>query len=130
KALCSERARDWEKKFSHMNLACAELTGDTSQTEMRRVGSASIIVTTPEKWDSITRKWEDHRKLLQLVRLFLIDEVHILKDVRGATLEAVVSRMKTIGANVRFVALSATIPNSEDVACWLGRDHTSQHLPA
>ncbi|KAK4097990.1 P-loop containing nucleoside triphosphate hydrolase protein [Parathielavia hyrcaniae] len=130
KALCSERARDWDKKFSHMNLKCAELTGDTSQAEMRRVGDASIIVTTPEKWDSITRKWQDHRRLLQMVELFLIDEVHILKDVRGATLEAVVSRMKTIGANVRFIALSATVPNSEDIARWLGRNHTSQQLPA
>lgn len=130
KALCSERAKDWDKKFSSLNLRCAELTGDTSQTEMRRVGSASIIVTTPEKWDSITRKWHDHRKLLQLVGLFLVDEVHILKDIRGATLEAVISRMKSIGTNVRFVALSATVPNSDDIATWLGLDHQNQHLPA
>ncbi|KAI1100078.1 P-loop containing nucleoside triphosphate hydrolase protein [Jackrogersella minutella] len=126
KSLCSERAKDWQKKFSHMNLQCIELTGDTSQTQASRVGSASIIVTTPEKWDSITRKWSDHRKLLEMVRLVLIDEVHILKDARGATLEAVVSRMKTIGANVRFVALSATVPNIGDVARWLGRHHSNQ----
>lgn len=130
KALCGEKARDWTKKFKCLNLLCAELTGDTSQAEMRRVGGASIIVTTPEKWDSITRKWHDHRKLLQLVGLFLIDEVHILKDVRGATLEAVVSRMKSIGTNVRFVALSATVPNSEDIATWLGLNLQNQHLPA
>ncbi|KAI2618543.1 P-loop containing nucleoside triphosphate hydrolase protein [Hypomontagnella submonticulosa] len=130
KSLCSERARDWEKKFSHMNLRCIELTGDTSQAQASRVGSASIIVTTPEKWDSITRKWSDHRKLLEMVRLVLIDEVHILKDARGATLEAVVSRMKTIGANIRFVALSATVPNIEDIAKWLGRDHSNQQEPA
>ncbi|KAI0595214.1 hypothetical protein F4775DRAFT_605356 [Biscogniauxia sp. FL1348] len=130
KSLCSERARDWERKFRHMNMRCIELTGDTSHAQASRVGSASIIVTTPEKWDSITRKWSDHRKLLDLIRLVLIDEVHFLKDVRGATLEAVVSRMKTIGANVRFVALSATIPNIEDVAKWLGRDHGNQHEPA
>ncbi|KAK6956701.1 hypothetical protein Daesc_001980 [Daldinia eschscholtzii] len=127
KSLCSERAKDWEKKFSHMGLRCIELTGDTSQTKASRVGSASIIVTTPEKWDSITRKWSDHRKLLEMVRLVLIDEVHILKDVRGATLEAVVSRMKTIGANIRFVALSATVPNIEDIAKWLGRNHSNQY---
>lgn len=131
KSLCSERVRDWSKKFSHLNLACAELTGDTGFNEMRNIGNASIIVTTPEKWDSVTRKWKDHIKLLQLVKLFLIDEVHTLKDdVRGATLEAVVSRMKSIGTNVRFVALSATVPNSEDVAQWLGKNHTSGHLPA
>ncbi|KAI1092080.1 P-loop containing nucleoside triphosphate hydrolase protein [Rostrohypoxylon terebratum] len=130
KSLCSERAKDWQKKFSHMNLNCIELTGDTSQAQASRVGSASIIVTTPEKWDSITRKWSDHRKLLDMIRLVLIDEVHILKDARGATLEAVVSRMKTIGANVRFVALSATVPNIGDVAKWLGRNHSNQREPA
>jgi ATP-dependent DNA helicase HFM1/MER3 len=130
KSLCSERMRDWQKKFSHLNLACAELTGDTGYAEMNKVGAASIIVTTPEKWDSITRKWKDYSRLLQLVKLFLIDEVHILKDTRGATLEAVVSRMKTSGANVRFVALSATVPNSQDIAVWLGKDHTNDHIPA
>ncbi|APA11383.1 hypothetical protein SS1G_11638 [Sclerotinia sclerotiorum 1980 UF-70] len=130
KSLCSERMKDWTKKFSHLNLPVAELTGDTSNAEMSRVGSASIIITTPEKWDSITRKWTDYQKLLQLVKLFLIDEVHILKDARGATLEAVVSRMHSIGANVRFVALSATVPNSHDIATWLGRDSSSRQLPA
>ena len=130
KSLCSERMRDWQKKFSHLNLACAELTGDTGHAEMNKVGAASIIITTPEKWDSITRKWKDYSRLLQLVKLFLIDEVHILKDTRGATLEAVVSRMKTSGANVRFVALSATAPNSQDIAVWLGNDHTNNHIPA
>ncbi|KAI0444217.1 hypothetical protein F4803DRAFT_274918 [Xylaria telfairii] len=130
KSLCSEKARDWQVKFSHMNLQCVELTGDTSQAEAHRVSSASIIVTTPEKWDSITRKWKDHRKLLELVRLVLIDEVHILKDTRGATLEAVVSRMKTIGGSIRFIAISATVPNINDVAKWLGRDHQNQLEPA
>ncbi|KAM7220413.1 hypothetical protein V8F06_004192 [Rhypophila decipiens] len=130
KSLCSERVRDWSRKFSTLDLKCAELTGDTTQAELRSVAEASIIVTTPEKWDSITRKWEDHRRLVQLVKLFLIDEVHFLKDIRGATLEAVVSRMKTIGGNIRFIALSATIPNSDDVAKWLGRNYLNQTLPA
>lgn len=130
KSLCSERFRDWHSKFSSLNLKCAELTGDTDHTQLRNVQSSQIIITTPEKWDSMTRKWKDHMKLMQLVKLFLIDEVHILKETRGATLEAVVSRMKNIGSNVRFVALSATVPNSEDIATWLGKDATNQHVPA
>lgn len=130
KALCAERANDWRQKFSLLAMEVAELTGDTSEAEMKRVRQATIIITTPEKWDSITRSWSDHRKLLDLVELFLIDEVHILKESRGSTLEAVVSRMKTRGANVRFVALSATVPNSDDVASWLGRDHNTPGVPA
>lgn len=130
KALCSERFRDWQDKFCHVNIECVEITGDTDSVRVRKVGSASIIITTPEKWDSITRKWKDYMKLLRLVKLFLVDEVHILKESRGATLEAVVSRMKSISANVRFIALSATVPNSQDIATWLGKHHTIKHLPA
>ncbi len=130
KSLCSERQRDWQAKFAALDLQCAELTGDTEHGQLRNVQSASIVITTPEKWDSMTRKWKDHAKLMQMVKLFLIDEVHILKESRGATLEAVVSRMKSVGSNVRFVALSATVPNSEDIATWLGKDSTNQHIPA
>lgn len=130
KSLCSERFRDWSKKFMSLGLQCAELTGDTDQSQLRSVQSAHIIITTPEKWDSMTRKWKDHARLMQLVKLILVDEVHILKETRGATLETVVSRMKSIGSSVRFVALSATVPNSEDIATWLGKDATNQHIPA
>lgn len=38
--------------------------------------------------------------------------------------------MKSVGSDVRFVALSATVPNSEDIAQWLGKDPTNQQLPA
>ena len=128
KSLCSERQRDWQAKFGPFDLQVAELTGDTDAAQLRNVQHASIIVTTPEKWDSMTRKWKDHQKLMQMVKLFLIDEVHILKEDRGATLEAIVSRMKSVGSAIRFVALSATVPNSQDIATWLGKDLSLIHI--
>ncbi|XP_074120756.1 putative ATP-dependent DNA helicase HFM1 [Sminthopsis crassicaudata] len=131
KALCSQRFDDWEKKFGPIGLTCKELTGDTAMDDLFEIQHAHIIMTTPEKWDSMTRKWRDN-SLVQLVRLFLIDEVHVVKDEnRGPTLEVVVSRMKTMSSLsqisensrtailVRFVAVSATIPNAEDIAEWL-----------
>ncbi|KAK5280822.1 ATP-dependent DNA helicase MER3, partial [Cryomyces antarcticus] len=130
KSLCSERQRDWQAKFGVLDLQCAELTGDTDPAQMRNVQNASIIITTPEKWDSMTRRWKDHERLMQMVKLFLIDEIHFLKEDRGATLEAVVSRMKSVGSDVRFIALSATVPNSHDIATWLGKDPMNQKLPA
>lgn len=32
-------------------------------------------VTTGEKWDSLTRNWEDHEQILAQIQLFLVDEV-------------------------------------------------------
>lgn len=130
KSLCAERTRDWKNKFSSLSLVCEEMTGDSDMASLHRVQSADIIVTTPEKWDSMTRKWRDHEKLVQLIKLLLIDEVHILNKDRGAALEAVVSRMKSVGSGVRFVALSATVPNSQDIATWLGRDANNTNIPA
>jgi ATP-dependent DNA helicase HFM1/MER3 len=44
-----------------------------------------------------------------------------LNESRGSTLEVVVSRMKSRGSTVRFVLVSATVPNIEDIASWIGR---------
>ncbi|GAA6085546.1 probable ATP-dependent DNA helicase HFM1 isoform X1 [Tachysurus ichikawai] len=130
KALCSQRYENWKQKFGPLGLNCKELTGDTEIDDYFEIQDAHLIMTTPEKWDSMTRKWRDN-VLLHSVRLFLIDEIHVVKDVtRGATLEVVVSRMKTMQSYrmaeaphsktyMRFVAVSATIPNLQDVSEWL-----------
>uniref|UniRef100_A0A3B4EXM0 Probable ATP-dependent DNA helicase HFM1 n=1 Tax=Pundamilia nyererei TaxID=303518 RepID=A0A3B4EXM0_9CICH len=134
KALCSQCFESWKKKFSPLGLTCKELTGDTEIDDFFEIQDSHIILTTPEKWDSMTRKWKDNC-LLQLVRLFLIDEVHVVKDAtRGATLEVVVSRMKAVhtfrtsqypeaSLSMRVVAASATIPNVSDIADWLSNEN-------
>ena len=48
-----------------------------------------------------------------------IDEVHLLNDNRGSTLEVCLTRTK-IRAESRFVLVSATAPNIVDVANWIG----------
>ncbi|XP_065672994.1 probable ATP-dependent DNA helicase HFM1 isoform X5 [Hydra vulgaris] len=132
KALCNERYQDWNEKFGMFGLRCTELTGDTDLDDLQELQYSNIIFTTPEKWDNLTRKWKDYKSLFQSVRLFMIDEVHLLNDnARGATMEAVVSRMKTVqvainneksktdNKDMRFIAVSATIPNVDDIAAWL-----------
>ena len=51
-----------------------------------------MLVTTPEKWDVVTRKSTSDVALAQLVKLLIIDEVHLLHDDRGSVLEALVAR--------------------------------------
>ncbi|XP_077966042.1 putative ATP-dependent DNA helicase HFM1 [Styela clava] len=139
KALCAQRHSEWGHKFESINLKCTQLTGDSNNDDLAELQKANIIFTTPEKWDSTTRRWHNNITLISQIKLFLIDEVHLLNDEsRGATMEAVISRMKTnrshismkTGSNfnhaLRFVAVSATIPNVIDIADWLG----SIDLPA
>ncbi|KAJ3740516.1 hypothetical protein DFH05DRAFT_1509141 [Lentinula detonsa] len=125
KALCSERYRDWASKFEPLGIKCCELTGDTIHFGKSAWGdakNATIIIATGEKWDSLTRSWDDHRQQLSQVQLFLVDEVHILNETRGSTLEVIVSRMKLRGTAVRFVLVSATVPNIQDIANWIRKD--------
>lgn len=128
KALCAERRDDWANKFAPFNIQCYELTSDiTTASNFKNLQQSSILLATPEKWDSITRSWIGHKLFVQAIRLLLIDEIHLVNDgIRGATLEAVVSRMKTIRSmiwptmqdNLRFVGVSATVSNVNDIADW------------
>lgn len=52
--------------------------------------SVICSITTPEKWDAVTRKEE--KSFVEDFRLILIDEVHILGEKRGSTLEVIVNR--------------------------------------
>jgi replicative superfamily II helicase len=51
-----------------------------------------MMVTTPEKWDVVTRKSTGDVALAQLVKLLIIDEVHLLHDDRGSVIESLVAR--------------------------------------
>jgi len=47
-------------------------------------------------------------------------QVHILTEPRGSTLEVCISRMKTRASiALRFVLVSATAPNIEDIQAWV-----------
>lgn len=49
------------------------------QLTKKQLTETQVIVTTPEKWDVITRKSSDVA-LTALVRLLIIDEVHLLHE--------------------------------------------------
>ena len=67
-----------------------ELTGDMQLTK-RELEETQMIVTTPEKWDVITRKGGDVA-VAAAVRLLIIDEVHLLNDERGPVIETLIAR--------------------------------------
>ncbi|EXC20319.1 putative ATP-dependent DNA helicase HFM1 [Morus notabilis] len=131
KALVQEKLRHWSQKFGSWGVNCLELTGDNESYNIRNIQEADIILTTPEKFDAVTRHGikDGALSFFSDIALLLIDEVHLLNDPRGAALEAIVSRIKMLARNpimkssslahVRLLAVSATIPNVEDLAEWL-----------
>ena len=121
KALCQEVVSKFSARLKPLHLKVREFTGDMQLTRQEIIDS-QLIVTTPEKWDVVTRKGGDG-SLASLVSLIIIDEVHLLADDRGAVIETIVARtQRQIEQSQRFVriiGLSATLPNYEDVADFL-----------
>ncbi|XP_063676843.1 activating signal cointegrator 1 complex subunit 3-like isoform X2 [Bolinopsis microptera] len=122
KALVKERMKDWSVKIGkNLGKKLVELTGDVVP-DMKAVVAADVIVTTPEKWDGISRSWQN-RKYVQKVRLIVIDEIHLLGNDRGPVLEVIVSRTNFISSHteqqVRVVGLSTALANAGDVGSWL-----------
>ena len=121
KALVAEMVGNLGNRLKPYGIKVRELTGDVSLSRSQ-IDDTQVIVTTPEKWDIITRKSGD-RTYTQLVRLLIIDEIHLLHDGRGPVLESIVARtvrqVETTQEMVRLVGLSATLPNFEDVAAFL-----------
>ncbi|KAJ3296866.1 DEIH-box ATPase [Rhizoclosmatium sp. JEL0117] len=124
KALVAEMVGNFGSRLAGYGVKVAELTGDRQLTKAQ-IADTQIIITTPEKWDVITRKATD-RSYTNLVRLIIIDEIHLLHDERGPVLESIVIRtlrmIEQTQNPVRLVGLSATLPNYIDVATLLRVD--------
>jgi pre-mRNA-splicing helicase BRR2 len=124
KALVQEQVGNFGKRLEPYGIRVSELTGDRQLTK-QQIADTQIIITTPEKWDIITRKATD-TSYTRLVRLIVIDEIHLLHDDRGPVLESIVSRtirrIEQTGDPIRIIGLSATLPNYRDVASFLHVD--------
>ena len=118
RALTTEKETEWER-FEDLGYSVYVVTGERDLNP-RRAARADILVMTPEKTDSATRKHDSARySFIEDVDCVVIDEVHLLdSETRGGVLEVTVSRMRRI-CDPRIVALSATMPNIDDVAAWL-----------
>ncbi|KAK9116484.1 hypothetical protein Sjap_015431 [Stephania japonica] len=123
KAIVRERMNDWRRHLvSHLEKKMVEMTGDFTP-DLMALSEADIIISTPEKWDGISRNWHS-RSYVTKVGLMILDEIHLLGADRGPILEVIVSRMRYISSQteraVRFVGLSTALANAQDLAEWLG----------
>ena len=119
RALAREKYEDL-KVFEKFNVRVGISTGDYEDSP-ERLGRYDILVCTSEKADSIIRHdpgW------LSGVDVVVADEIHLINDPdRGPTLEVTLAELKLINPQIQIIALSATIPNSIELAGWLGAEH-------
>lgn len=83
---------DWTVRLHLIGKKVVELTGDVTP-DARAIANSDVIVTTPEKWDGISRSWQT-RSYVRSVALIVIDEIHLLGEDRGPVLEVRIEQIK------------------------------------
>ncbi|GFZ10594.1 U5 small nuclear ribonucleoprotein helicase [Actinidia rufa] len=64
-ALAKERYYDWKRKFGEgLGMRVVELTGETT-TDLKLLEKSQLIVSTPEKWDALSRRWKQRKHIQQ-----------------------------------------------------------------
>ena len=94
------------------------------------------------RWDILSRRWKQ-RKDVQNVRLFIIDDIHLIGGEKGPgmthygnslwydsysilAIEVICSRMRYISShlekdkNLRIIALGSSLANAKELSKWLG----------
>ncbi|KAF8320517.1 ATP-dependent RNA helicase [Cantharellus anzutake] len=117
KALSNQKFRDFKSTFSastgttHSPIEVGILTGDVQINP-----EATCLIMTTEILRSMLYKGAD---LIRDVEWVIFDEVHYVNDAeRGVVWEEVIIMLPE---HVNIILLSATVPNTEEFAAWVGR---------
>ena len=119
-----------KRKFERLHTTFAKqldknvvlLCGNTS-ADLKAIAKANVIVSTAENWDILSRRWKQ-RKHVQRIDLFIQDDIHLIGEHLGPTIEVICSRARYVAQQLerplRIIALGNSIANGKDIAQWLG----------
>lgn len=114
KALSNQKYRDFTKAYG--KDAIGLITGDVQINT-----NAQILIMTTEIYRNMLLARDE---LIGTVSHVIFDEIHFISDVERGTIweESIIFSPKF----VRFLCLSATIPNAEQFAAWIAgiKEHT------
>jgi pre-mRNA-splicing helicase BRR2 len=72
--------------------------GGQASKDLVKLANFDIIMTTPESWDVISRRWKT-RKGFEQIGLFIADMIQLLGE-SGSAMEVMVSRMRYITSQI------------------------------
>ena len=119
RALATEKYQEL-KEFESLGIKVGKTVGDFDAPEPE-LQKLDIIVATSERADSLLRHRSDWMYEIDVV---VADEIHLINDsTRGPTMEVTIVKLKELNPRMQFIALSATIRNSIELADWLEAKH-------
>ena len=107
KALSNQKYREFCNDYGKENIGL--LTGDVSKNQ-----SAPVLIMTTEIYRNMALTQDE---MLDRISYVIFDEIHYINDIeRGYVWEESIIFSKD---SVRFLCLSATIPNAAEFASWI-----------
>ena len=82
KALAAEITRKFGKRLAWLGIKVRELTGDMQLTR-QEISDTQIILTTPEKWDVVTRKPTGEGELASVSPCCIMARSHTKLECKG-----------------------------------------------
>jgi antiviral helicase SLH1 len=87
KALVKERVKDWTRRVAQpLGRRLVELTGDVTP-DLKTIEKADIIVTTPEKWDGISRSWRTRGYVRKVSLVIIVNSLKVIVRMKFIYLE-------------------------------------------
>ncbi len=121
RSLASELRSSLVRRLNAMGISTRCVYGGTVPTgdEVQGLDDTRAIIATPEALSGLLSAGGG---FLRRISLVICDEGHILDSgERGVGLELLLARMRSReNAQVRFVFVSAIVPNIEEINAWLG----------
>lgn len=124
RALSRELRDRFRKIYKQLGFTYATKYGGSSASIVEdEIENAQLLVATPESFMSIESSSSD---VLDRFTLVICDEGQLLEDLsRGINYEMLLTRLRT-RSNIRFLFISAIIPNIDVVNHWL--KGTNDHI--
>ncbi len=123
RTLAQEKYDEWNSpNWVFSNIKTSILTGDyrINSKRISELEESSIIVTTPESLNSRARNSKSETSsFIHDAGLIIYDEFHIVGTSRGSHGESAIIKLNKINPNLKFVMLSGTLPNSEEISKWI-----------
>lgn len=118
RSLGHELREKYRSISSHLDFTYRSLYGGSSMTGTEAIlAEADLFITTPETFMSLEGSIDD---ILRQFTLVICDEGQLIESVgRGLDYEMLLSRLRK-QEHVRFLFISAIIPNIGDINTWLG----------
>lgn len=118
RSLSRELKEHFSKVSRNLGFNMRAIYGGSSYTlDQSLIDDADLLISTPETFMSMEEMLEDQ---LQRFSLVICDEGQLLDSMsRGIPYELLLSRLKKY-EGIRFLFLSAIIPNISEVNTWLG----------